>query len=106
MTGAAARAATRSGTRPSGRRTPPGSGARCYFGAETVNSRLYLFGGQNLDYKALNEADASIIIREVGAETALFASPPLAELRQSAAEAHRRKVVAAGLLKGEAGGEE
>ncbi len=30
---------------------------RAYFGASTLNSRLYLFGGQNLDYKALNELE-------------------------------------------------
>lgn len=30
---------------------------RSYFGAESLHSRLYLFGGQNLDYKALCETE-------------------------------------------------
>lgn len=31
--------------------------SRSYFGAESLHSRLYLFGGQNLDYKALSETE-------------------------------------------------
>lgn len=37
--------------------------ARSYFGAEAVHSRLYLFGGQNLDYKALCETECFDCLR-------------------------------------------
>lgn len=36
---------------------------RSYFGAETLHSRLYLFGGQNLEYKALCETECFDCLR-------------------------------------------
>jgi hypothetical protein len=36
---------------------------RSYFGAEALHSRLYLFGGQNLEYKALNETECFDCLR-------------------------------------------
>jgi hypothetical protein len=38
---------------------------RTYFGAEVLHSRLYLFGGQNLEYKALCETECYDCLRGV-----------------------------------------
>eukprot|EP00927_Polykrikos_kofoidii_P061990 TRINITY_DN56811_c0_g1_i1.p1 TRINITY_DN56811_c0_g1~~TRINITY_DN56811_c0_g1_i1.p1 ORF type:complete len:599 (+),score=112.16 TRINITY_DN56811_c0_g1_i1:100-1896(+) len=45
------------------RQCKPMSTERTYFGAEVLHSRLYLFGGQNLEYKALCEAECYDCLR-------------------------------------------
>lgn len=55
---------------------------RTYFGAEVLNSRLYLFGGQNLEYKALCETECFDCLRHVW-----MAGPDLTVPRRNCAAA-------------------
>merc|ERR1719446_2039461 len=43
----------------------PMSTERTYFGAATLRNRLHVFGGQNLDYRALNELECYDCLRDV-----------------------------------------
>lgn len=40
------------------------SSARTYFGSSTTLGRLYAFGGQNFDYKALCDTETYDVLRD------------------------------------------
>mmetsp|Transcript_52421 Transcript_52421/g.152564 ORF Transcript_52421/g.152564 Transcript_52421/m.152564 type:complete len:612 (+) Transcript_52421:119-1954(+) len=56
---------------------------RTYFGAEVLYSRMYLFGGQNLEYKALCETECFDCLRSTW-----MAGPNLNVPRRNCASAH------------------
>jgi hypothetical protein len=55
---------------------------RSYFGASTLFSRLYCFGGQNLEYRALNETECYDCLRD-----SWMAGPSLGSARRNCAGA-------------------
>lgn len=65
---------------------------RTYFGAATLRSRLHVFGGQNLDYRALGEMEVYDCLRDVWESGASLSVPR----RNCASVEHEGRVFAIG----------